>query len=404
MLMNPELERTKQKMQALKCCVIIPTYNNENTIIQVIEDALNYASDIIVVADGPTDSTLDKLKTVSAITLISYEPNRGKGFAIRQGLKKADELGFDYAITMDSDGQHFAKDIPVFIRQLEKKPGALIVGARQMEGQNQNKSSGFANKFSNFWYFIDTFHSLPDTQSGFRLYPVKRINKIFFFSTKYEFEVEVLVKANWLGIPVISAPVSVYYPPADERVSHFRPGKDFTRISILNAYLLIMAILYGHWMVIIRALTWPNIKAFLKRNFMNSDESVMKKSLSVGFGFFMGVAPIWGWQMVLATTLAHFLRLNKAIVLLSANVSLPPLIPFIIYISFEMGKWVLPAEMITQFSWEAIKSNPGAFMVDSGLQYLLGSLLLGILGAIVTGFATYVVLTLLKSENIQNAE
>lgn len=402
--MNAELEHTKQNMKALKCCVIIPTYNNENTIVQVIEDALNYTSDIIVVADGPTDSTLEKLKNISTITLVSYEPNRGKGFAIRQGLKKAEELGFDYAITMDSDGQHFAKDIPVFINQLEKKPGALIVGARQMEGQNQNKSSGFANKFSNFWYFVDTFHSLPDTQSGYRLYPVKRTNRIYFVSSKYEFEVEVLVKANWRGIPVISVPVSVYYPPAEERVSHFRPGKDFTRISILNTYLLIMAILYGHWMVIIRALTWPNIKAFLKRNFMNSNESIMKKSLSVGFGFFMGVAPIWGWQMVLATTLAHFMRLNKAIVLLSANISLPPLIPFIIYISFEMGKWVLPADMITQFSWEAIKNNPGDFMVDSGLQYLLGSLLLGILGAIITGFATYVVLTLLKSENIQKAE
>jgi uncharacterized protein (DUF2062 family) len=216
--------------------------------------------------------------------------------------------------------------------------------------------------------------------------------------------VEVLVKATWRGIPVVSVPVSVYYPPAEERVSHFRPGKDFTRISILNTYLLIMSILYGHWMVIFRALTWPNIKAFLKRNFMNSNESVLKKSLSVGFGFFMGVAPVWGWQMVLATTLAHFLRLNKAIVLLSANISLPPLIPFIIYISFEMGKWVLPPDLITQFSWEAIRNNPGDFMVDSGLQYLLGSLLLGLSGAIITGLATYVLLTVLKAENIQKAE
>jgi glycosyltransferase involved in cell wall biosynthesis len=402
--MNPEFEHIRQKMRALKCCLIIPTYNNENTISQVVEDALNYTSDIIVVADGPTDSTLQKLQIFPAIKLISYEPNRGKGFAIRQGLKKAEELGFEYAITMDSDGQHFAKDIPVFINYVEKKPGALIVGARQMEGQNQNKSSGFANKFSNFWYFVDTFHSLPDTQSGYRLYPVKRTNRIFFVSTKYEFEVEVLVKATWRGIPVVSVPVSVYYPPAEERVSHFRPGKDFTRISILNTYLLIMSILYGHWMVIFRALTWPNIKAFLKRNFMNSNESVLKKSLSVGFGFFMGVAPVWGWQMVLATTLAHFLRLNKAIVLLSANISLPPLIPFIIYISFEMGKWVLPPDLITQFSWEAIRNNPGDFMVDSGLQYLLGSLLLGLSGAIITGLATYVLLTVLKAENIQKAE
>ena len=100
--------------------------------------------------------------------------------------------------------------------------------------------SSFGNKFSNFWFNLETDIKLPDTQSGYRVYPVKAMENINFFTRKFEFEIEVIVRAAWAGIDVMAIPVKVYYPPAGERVSHFRPFNDFTRISILNTVLVFL--------------------------------------------------------------------------------------------------------------------------------------------------------------------
>ena len=96
-----------------KLCVIIPTYNNVQTIGQVVQDVMSYCNQLIVVDDGCTDGTLDVLQSLSEnIHIVSYQPNRGKGHALVAGFKKAKELGFTHAITIDADGQHFADDIP----------------------------------------------------------------------------------------------------------------------------------------------------------------------------------------------------------------------------------------------------------------------------------------------------
>ncbi|MGQ3012435.1 MAG: DUF2062 domain-containing protein [Flavobacteriales bacterium] len=387
----------------LGVCVLIPVYNNAGTIEQVIRDVQAYCRHIIVVADGSTDGSADIARSVPGIKVLQYTPNRGKGYALRLGLAEAEKDGYTYAITIDSDGQHFAKDIPVFLDAVEKEPGSLVVGARIMEGQNQAKKSSFANKFSNFWYFADTLHSLPDTQSGYRIYPVKRVNRIYFFSTKYEFEVEVLVKACWRGIPVRSVPVSVYYPPENERVSFFRPGKDFTRISILNTYLLIMAVVYGHWAVIIRSLSWKNIKRFVKKNFFSQDEPVVRKAFSVGFGVFMGIVPIWGWQMIVAAFLAHFLKLNKAIVLLSSNISVAPMVPVIIWLSVRTGKWVIPGAREENLTLDYFREHPGEFLVRGSTEYLVGSVVFAVLAGVFFFVLSWVLLKLFsyiqRSEN-----
>lgn len=95
----------------------------------------------------------------------------------------------------------------------------------------------FANKFSNFWYKVETGQTLSDSQSGFRLYPLTRLKGMRFYTPRYEFEVEVIVRAAWRGVAVKNIPIRVYYPPQEERVSHFKPAKDFTRISVLNTCL-----------------------------------------------------------------------------------------------------------------------------------------------------------------------
>ena len=228
-------------------CVIIPTYNNALTLSGVILEVLNYCAHVVVVNDGSSDSTPEVLQSFGdRIHVIEYFPNRGKGYALRKGFRYAVEKGFRYAVTIDSDGQHFASDIPLLMEASSRNPQALIIGSRQFNQPNMPAKNSFANKFSNFWFTVQTGHRLNDTQTGYRLYPLHKMSKMRFFTSRYETELEILVRLAWKGVPLIPVPVKVYYAPKGERVTHFRKGKDFFRISLLNTALCVAAVLYGY--------------------------------------------------------------------------------------------------------------------------------------------------------------
>jgi glycosyltransferase involved in cell wall biosynthesis len=237
----------ENEMKKWGVCVIIPTYNNERFLSAVVDAVLQYTSAIIVVNDGSTDGTNERLKRYqSSITVVSYPKNRGKGYALRAGFDKAEALGFSYAITMDSDGQHEASDLPSFMEALKTHPEAMIIGSRCLTQENMPKKNTFANRFSNFWFTLQTGRKLPDTQTGFRLYPLAEMRGMRSFTSRYEAELELLVRSAWRNIPQIPAPIQVHYLPEGERVTHFRPGIDFLRISLLNTCFVFGAVFYGY--------------------------------------------------------------------------------------------------------------------------------------------------------------
>ena len=224
----------------------MPTYNNGSTLRDVVERTLTFCQDVIVVNDGCTDTSVEILASFGKkITVIDYGKNRGKGYALKKGLEKALELNFDYAITIDSDGQHYPEDIPLFINVLQQHPNALIVGSRNFNQENMPGGNTFANKFSNFWFKIQTGVYLPDTQTGYRLYPLKNLPNLAFLTSRYEAELELLVGAAWRGTDLLPIKINVFYPKAEERVTHFRPFWDFFRISVLNTGLCFVAVFYG---------------------------------------------------------------------------------------------------------------------------------------------------------------
>lgn len=230
-----------------KLCIVIPTYNNAGTVARVAEEAICYIPTVIVVNDGSTDNTEEALaELMGSIVYVGYKQNRGKGHALVTGFRKAKEMGFEYVITIDADGQHRPEDIPVLLKAEVDNPGAIIIGSRTLEGKDISKGSLFANRFSNFWFTVQTALNLPDTQTGYRLYPLKKLYWTSLITSRYESELELLVFAEWNNTKIVSAPINVYYPPKEERVSHFRPAYDFTRISILNTFLCFGAVLYGY--------------------------------------------------------------------------------------------------------------------------------------------------------------
>lgn len=372
---NIVTESCKRKLKELNCCVVMPTYNNAGTLEAVVRNVLDYCADVIVINDGCTDATSQILKSFGAeITVLTHPWNWGKGVALSNALSFARERGFSYAISIDSDGQHFASDIPVFAEYIEQEPGTLFVGARNLQAQDMPGKNTFANKFSNFWFKLETGIPLTDTQSGYRAYPLPNISLgSHWFTGGYEFELEILVFSAWKGTPVKNVPVNVYYPPAGERVSHFKPFRDFTKISILNT-LLVLYCIFWRWPVnFFKKLTWANVKLFIDNNIIHSPESNARISSAIALGVLMGVLPIWGYQMVCAFALAHLLKLNKVITLVASNISIPPIMPFLIFGSYWTGCKMLGQPVLVPFDQISLASVGGML-----LQYVLGSIVFGI--------------------------
>ena len=386
MLSNSTISET---MNLKKVCVIIPTYNNHKTLKRVIDGVLQYTTNVIVVNDGSTDSTSEIINSYATIDSISISKNQGKGNALRLGFKKALEDGFHYAITIDSDGQHFPDDIPVFLEELEKSDSnILLIGSRNMNQEGVPKKSSFGNKFSNFWFWFETGIQLEDTQSGYRLYPLLQIPKKYF-TKKFEFEIEVIVRSAWKGAVVKNIPVKILYDPT-ERVTHFRPFKDFTRISILNTVLVLITLLYIKPRDFFRSFQKKKIKQFINDEILESNDSNLVKALSIALGVFIGIAPFWGFQTVLVIFLAVLFRWNKILAFTFSNISIPPMIPFIIFASLQIGSYFVGSDVLfnqnQEFSLETIKNHT--------TQYLVGSFILATITAFVFGFSSYFLLSL----------
>lgn len=380
-----------ERARRLSCAVVIPTYDNAGTLGAVIDGVRRYCSDIFVVNDGSTDGTAEVLAAAEGIRVIAYARNRGKGYALRTGLRAATEAGFRYALTIDSDGQHYPDDIPRFIERIERHPDTLLIGARNLAAENMPGKNSFANRFSNFWYKVETGRTLADTQSGFRLYPLRRLGRLRTLCRRYEFEVEIIVRVAWRGIEVENIPIRVYYAPEGERISHFRPLRDFTRISVLNTVLVLEALLLYYPWRFFRSLTRENIRRFFRTHVTRSGESNARLAAAMGWGVFCGIIPLWGYQMIFAGLSAHVLRLNKVVAIVFSNVSIPPMIPLILYGSYLTGGRILglPATL----TFEEISFQR---LADSLVQYLAGSCCLAAAAGLATGAAGWLLMTLFK--------
>lgn len=379
-------------------CVIIPTYNNAKTLQRVIDGVLEYTSHIFIINDGSTDETPEILKNYPQIHLINLPVNKGKGHALQTGFKAALKNGFEYAITIDSDGQHYPSDILVFLENIYAvNEPVLLIGSRNMDHESVPKKSSFGNRFSNFWFQFETGIKLTDTQSGYRAYPLKHLPKRFF-TNKFEFEIEVIVRTAWKNVLVKNVPVKVLYDP-NERVSHFRPFRDFTRISILNTVLVMIMILYIKPRDFLLKFKKKSFKAFIKEDILQTNDSKEVKAFSIALGVFIGIIPVWGFQTFLSIFLAALFKGNKALSFLGSNISIPPMIPFIVLGSLHVGGIFVTGSMpltidFEHISWQALQTHL--------LQYIVGSLILATFTAVILGITVYALLSYYYRKKTKN--
>lgn len=394
---SSQTQIVQSQMEQLKCCVLVPTYNNHKTLKKVLDGVIAHTKNIIVVNDGSTDTTTEILKDFSEIEQIHLPKNKGKGNALKIGFKKALNLGYEFAITIDSDGQHFPEDIPIFLIALQKEAtkNVIYIGARNMNQADVPGSSSFGNKFSNFWFWFETETRLKDTQSGYRLYPLKEIEKLKLYTPKFEFEIEVIVKASWNGTLVKNVPVQISYGN-EERVSHFRKGPDFARISVLNTWFVLVAIFWIKPRDLYRRFRKKGFRRFMKEDLLHNSDSPKKKALSIALGIFIGLSPLWGFHTFIVLFLAVVLKLNKVIAFAFSNISLAPFIPFVLYASLKIGTFITGEELT--YTFESIITE---FEFFTHLKtYIIGSLTLSVFGAVVFGLLGYLILTVFDRKKI----
>lgn len=232
-------------VEAYRWGIVVPVYNHGAALENVIKQLLSYDVPVIVVDDGNDDANKAYITKVAAdysqVVLVVRQKNGGKGRAMNDGVRKAQELGLTHILQIDSDGQHDASRISRFLTISQNNPKALVCGYPEYD-RNAPKNRVNGRKIANFFVSLVTLSkSIKDAMIGFRIYPVapycKCLNRHAIVDGRMGYDIDILVHLSWAGVPVISESVKVSYP--SDGISNFRLFHDNVRISLTYARLCI---------------------------------------------------------------------------------------------------------------------------------------------------------------------
>jgi len=207
---------------------LIPAYNEERKVGEVVAGCKPLVDFVVVVDDGSTDCTAEKAKLAGAIVL-SQPQNMGKGMALMRGFQYAQEQGIDYIITLDADGQHPPKHIPQFIAQLNKGYG-VVVGSRMADLSKMPIERRFSNLLTSFVISLVAGQYIADSQNGYRGIATEVVRGLSFTRRGFEMETELLFKAVRRGFRIGSAPIDTVY--TGEEQSKINVPKDTARFLL----------------------------------------------------------------------------------------------------------------------------------------------------------------------------
>jgi glycosyltransferase involved in cell wall biosynthesis len=369
-----------------KTLVVIPVYNHVQTLRTVVTAALAQGFPVLVVDDGSTDGSLDSVADLP-VARHRLPLNQGKGAAILAAAELARQGGYQALLTIDADGQHDLADAHRLLQAATPAWPCIVIGARRMETRNVPRSSLFGRDFSNFWVRLECGQTLPDTQSGYRLYPVEFLEHARFLSRRYTFEIEVLVRGRWAGLPLLSTPVAVYYPPGDERVSHFHKFKDNLRLSCLHTFLVTRSLLPWPHRRLFRSGSEPErLPSLLHpvayfRALSREHSSAGQLAAAVWVGIFLGALPIIPFGIVTIVYACHRLHLNKLVAVGASNLCCAPFVPLL---CIELGHYLVHGRFWYEFNRHTLLAEIHYRLGEWLLGALLLGPLLGALGALLT--------------------
>lgn len=238
-------DRATSDAPSFRPCALIPTYNNPVTLRRVVLDVREAVDEVLVINDGSDAATaveVDKLVDEGLAIAFHRQQNGGKGAAVKDGLRWAQELGFSHALQVDADGQHDLSRAGVFLEMASAQPGALVLGYPEF-GEDVPAVRQRARKITNFWINWEVGRGrIRDGMVGFRVYPVAQTLTVPCRGNRMEFDIEIVVRLAWTGMPILNMPVAVrYLHPEEGGRSSFRPFEDNLRISWLHTRLSVAA-------------------------------------------------------------------------------------------------------------------------------------------------------------------
>lgn len=375
------------KPNDVKPLCAIPVFNHAATLLPLVRQCRAQVADVLVVDDGSTDADIAALLAGEAVTVIRHAQNSGKGAALLAALAFARERGFTHLVALDADGQHAPADLPRFLEAIRRAPEAVVVGVRDFSVPNVPQSSRFGRGLSNFWIALETGVVCADTQCGYRAYPVGLVSQLPASARHYDFEVEVLVRAFWAGLPLAEVPVATWYAPAGERITHFHKWRDNLRITHTHMKLVLRRLC--PWPVrrlLPKAKTqaWRQLRhpAALIRKLLRETATPAGLGVSAGVGTFLAVLPLPGVHTLAILYVTTRLNLNRLMALVIQNLFAPPFTPGL---CICLGHFLLHGAWTPQWP-----RSFGALLACFG-DWAVGSLVIAPLFALVFGLLVFVI-------------
>lgn len=223
--------------------IVVPVYDHEHAIGTTVERLLPHGVPIQLVDDGSRASCTQVLRELAErhpgrVRLHRLERNGGKGAAVIAGMRQVAARGASHALQIDADGQHDPADVPRFLAESRAHPHALVNG-RPVYDESVPKGRLVGRYATHVWVWINTLSfDIADSMCGFRMYPLAPTLALLDrerVGLRMDFDVEVIVRLHWAGVPVRSLPTRVTYPL--DGVSHFDLWRDNLRISGMHARL-----------------------------------------------------------------------------------------------------------------------------------------------------------------------
>lgn len=208
----------------MRILLLIPAFNEERTIRQVVKGCLNHVENVLVVDDGSTDRTADQAERAAA-RIIRLPENRGKGHALKAGFRFAIDQGYDWVITMDGDAQHDPEDLPACLGALNGLD--LLLGNRMTDTSSMPLLRRFANRLSTWLVSRAAGIRIHDSQTGFRAYSRRLLERLELRSGGYDLESEVIIAAARSGLRVGQFPIRTVYAGETSRFRTFRDSARF---------------------------------------------------------------------------------------------------------------------------------------------------------------------------------
>lgn len=403
--------------RAFRAVVVVPTYNNAQTLMDVVGRIERLRLPVIVVNDGSTDHTANLLDSWLSEHdrnrfVVAHPRNSGKAAALRSGFARAQALGFSHVVTIDSDGQLNPDEIPRLLAAAEKSPDALVIGTRDESAPDYPTRSRVGRSVSNFMVHLESGRRVDDSQCGFRVYPLELMRSVHCRSSRYAFETEVLTRAAWAGCPFIEVPVSCQYASEGKRVSHFRPWADSWRGVGMHFPLVVRALVpwpHRRWErapVLAKSNARSMWKRFMGslnpaatyRQLRNSQEAGPAMAVALGVGVWIANLPLYPLQTLAGIYTARRLHLNTIGVVVGTQISTPPIGPVLIAAAIALGHLILHGSFpaihdlnVRALGWRHVL---GPMLLD----WALGGLILGLILGAVTFFVSLPLLRILRAQ------